>query len=76
MKLLLLLTLLLLPADRTAVAAEADASGRALGDRLENPRNALADNGYKEIGWEELIPPSWNPAEAFAGMNLDEMEDD
>ncbi|MDR1360044.1 MAG: DUF3299 domain-containing protein [Deltaproteobacteria bacterium] len=74
MKLLLLLALLLLPADRTAAAAEA--GGRALGERLENPRNALADSGYKEIGWEELIPPSWNPAEAFAGMNLDEMEDD
>jgi hypothetical protein len=74
-----LLAVLLIPEARAAFAADAppDSGRYALGERLENPReNALADGGYKEIGWDELMPPSWNPAEAFAGMNLDEMEDD
>jgi hypothetical protein len=31
---------------------------------------------YLETKWDQLIPPSWNPAEAFEGLNLDEMEDD
>ncbi|MDR2077137.1 MAG: DUF3299 domain-containing protein [Desulfovibrio sp.] len=59
-------------------AGAAEGSGRyAVGDRLENsPENALAQGGYKEIEWDDLIPSSWNPADAFAGMNLDEMEDD
>jgi hypothetical protein len=31
---------------------------------------------YRELEWEELVPLSWDPAEAFAGLNIDEMEDD
>jgi hypothetical protein len=31
---------------------------------------------YRELGWEELAPLSWDPTEAFAGLNIDEMEDD
>lgn len=76
MKFLILLVLLLIPESLAALAAEAPSEGYALGDRLENPRDGLAGDGYKEIGWEELIPPAWNPADVFAGLNLDEMEDD
>ena len=76
---LALLLALALSGSRAASAADApqDAGRYALGDRLENSgENALADGRYKEIEWTELIPSSWNPADAFAGMNLDEMEDD
>jgi hypothetical protein len=30
---------------------------------------------YREINWEALIPPDWNPAEAFEKLNMDKMED-
>jgi hypothetical protein len=64
-------------ADSPQADSPPDAGRYDVGDRLENSRESdLADGRYKEIEWEELIPPSWNPADAFAGMNLDEMEDD
>ena len=30
---------------------------------------------YTEVDWEKLIPPGWNPAEGFDGLDLDELDD-
>ncbi|MDR1888032.1 MAG: DUF3299 domain-containing protein [Zoogloeaceae bacterium] len=30
---------------------------------------------YREINWDELIPSGWDPAEAFANLNLDKLQD-
>ncbi|MDR2092339.1 MAG: DUF3299 domain-containing protein [Azoarcus sp.] len=51
----------------------------AVGDRLPaSPQpvpTAPAGTGWQEIQWESLAPASWNPAAAFEGFNLDEIED-
>ncbi|MDR0633815.1 MAG: DUF3299 domain-containing protein [Azoarcus sp.] len=51
----------------------------AIGDRLPppspSPQVQAAEAGYREIRWEELVPASWDPASAFAGLKLDEIED-
>ena len=30
---------------------------------------------YTELDWEKLMPPDWNPAAAFDGLNLDMLDD-
>ncbi|MDR1462617.1 MAG: DUF3299 domain-containing protein [Azoarcus sp.] len=51
----------------------------AVGDRLSSgPPSAPAppaETKYQEIQWEALAPASWNPAAAFEGLSLDEIED-
>lgn len=37
---------------------------------------AKKDGRYTEMEWETLMPPDWNPAEDFADLNLDELDDD
>ena len=33
------------------------------------------DTQYTETDWEKLMPPDWNPARVFDGLNLDKLED-
>jgi hypothetical protein len=37
---------------------------------------ANPDGRYAEMSWEKLLPPDWNPARLFDGLNLDALEDD
>ncbi|MDR2624733.1 MAG: DUF3299 domain-containing protein, partial [Zoogloeaceae bacterium] len=47
-----------------------------VGDRLPGQGgNAQAASSYREITWEELIPPDWDVAEIFAGLKLDSFQD-
>jgi hypothetical protein len=46
-----------------------------VGDRLPSGGDARNAPDYREITWDELIPPGWNPAEIFAGLNLDKFQD-
>ena len=49
------------------------------GYALEKTAQSAGDGksgAYRELEWEELVPLAWDPAEAFAGLNIDEMEDD
>jgi hypothetical protein len=46
-----------------------------VGDRLPVKSAASAKPAYRETTWDELIPPGWNPAEIFAGLNLDNFQD-
>ncbi|MCL1985313.1 MAG: DUF3299 domain-containing protein [Betaproteobacteria bacterium] len=39
------------------------------------PGAANPDGRYAEMTWEKLIPPNWNPAGVFDGLNLDMLED-
>ena len=32
-------------------------------------------NGYREIDWEALIPPAWDPKRALAGLDLSKLND-
>jgi hypothetical protein len=33
-------------------------------------------SSYRELRWEELMPPSWNPQKLFDTLKLDELSDD
>lgn len=46
-----------------------------VGDRLPVKSNAPTAPSYREISWDDLIPPDWNPADVFAGFNLDNLQD-
>ncbi|MDR3157621.1 MAG: DUF3299 domain-containing protein [Zoogloeaceae bacterium] len=47
-----------------------------VGDRLPaQGGGAQAASSYREITWDELIPPDWDVAEIFAGLNLDGFQD-
>ena len=35
-----------------------------------------APPNYRETRWEELIPPSWHPENAFAGLDINALSDD
>ncbi|MDR1349899.1 MAG: DUF3299 domain-containing protein [Zoogloeaceae bacterium] len=46
-----------------------------VGDRLPAGAAVQAAPTYREITWDELIPPDWDPAGIFAGFNLDDLQD-
>lgn len=45
-----------------------------LGDRLPTKQDA-AKSGYKEITWDDLIPPDWDPMRDFQKLDLGKLED-
>ena len=50
---------------RGAAAKSADDSLGAAGQ----------DGRYTAMTWDKLLPPGWNPAEVFAGLNMDKLDD-
>ncbi|MDR0735628.1 MAG: DUF3299 domain-containing protein [Zoogloeaceae bacterium] len=65
-----------------ACAPDADPDGESsappaykVGDRLPGKGDVQAASSYREITWDELIPPGWDVAEIFAGLNLDNFQD-
>jgi hypothetical protein len=46
-----------------------------LGDRLAQPAAPEAKKNYQEVGWNALIPEGWDPAKAFAGIDLSRLND-
>ncbi len=60
--------------------ATADGSGAPpvfqLGQRLTpTPPAPMAKSAYLEISWEDLLPPGWDPAAAFRGLDLGALRD-
>lgn len=49
--------------------------GYAVGDRLPQSKTASAKQGYKEIGWEALVPKDWDPSRLMEEINLDDLND-
>ncbi len=48
----------------------------APGNNSKNPDNKpVAKAVFKEISWDDLIPPNWNPLKDFQGMNLGMLND-
>ncbi len=60
-----------------AFAQSAGQGGFKIGDRLESKAGPPAGKAsrYREIKWDELISPSWNPEAIIKSMNLDMMLD-
>ncbi|MBL8378376.1 MAG: DUF3299 domain-containing protein [Burkholderiales bacterium] len=68
----------LLAAAATAAGARAglaqERGSYKLGDRLA-PGTARSGAAYREINWDMLIPPGWDPAAAFKGLDLANLKD-
>ncbi len=66
-----------------AASATAVANGQGqyqLGERLapvspKTPQKAVPLSQYKEIGWEILVPKSWDPMKAFEGIDMENLDD-
>lgn len=54
----------------TAIPAPAAAAGPTAG-RAPSPR----PSSYREIKWEDLVPPDWDPMKGFQGMNFSILSD-
>lgn len=69
-----LFSCLLLVVGASALAADPPGSPYKVGERLGSTPGKPASD-FREVKWEELIPPNWNPADAFKGVDLAKMED-
>ena len=69
-----LLSALLALALLAAPLANAQTSERRTGERLAPPA-AKASAGYREIGWEDLLPKGWDPMAPFKGLDLARLND-
>ena len=56
------------------VAAAAEKSEYRIGDRLPQ-KPAVAVAGYKEVTWEALTPPDWDPARELKDLDLSKLSD-
>ena len=54
--------------------ANAQTPERRTGERLAPPA-AKASAGYREIGWEDLLPKGWDPMAPFKGLDLARLND-
>ena len=58
-----------------AQAAEAS-SGYRVGDRLPQAEPGNADaTSYREIRWDALMPPDWDPMRAMKGLDFSKLDD-
>ena len=56
------------------LALPAHAADYKVGDRLNAP--AQSAGKAREISWDDLLPPNWNPAKALEGLKLDQLSDE
>jgi len=76
---------LLLPLLLVALATQA--SDYKIGDRLKSgttqsttpqkatTKKAPTQAAYKEVGWDDLMPKSWDPMKAITDLKLDQLDD-
>jgi hypothetical protein len=55
-------------------AAAVPAADYKIGDRLA-PAQSTAATKAREISWDDLMPPGWNPAKELEGLDLDRLDD-
>jgi hypothetical protein len=72
---LALATLLSQPAQAQTQAPrkEAKAADYRVGERLPDDRKGA--QGYRQIGWDDLVPKGWDPMVAFKGLDLARLQD-
>ncbi len=69
-----LLAFLLLLAGSAALVADPPRAPYQVGERLTKAPTIPTAN-FREVTWEQLIPPNWNPADAFKSFDLAKMQD-
>ena len=68
-----LAALLSLPPQAQAQGTERKAADYRVGERL--PADRKGAQGYRLIGWDELMPKGWDPMAAFKGLDLARLRD-
>ncbi|HRL74785.1 MAG TPA: DUF3299 domain-containing protein [Candidatus Accumulibacter phosphatis] len=68
-----LAALLSLPPQTQAQGTERKAADYRVGERL--PADRKGAQGYRLIGWDELMPKGWDPMAAFKGLDLARLRD-
>lgn len=63
------------PSPVLAAPAAGDKGEYRIGDRLPQKPKEGAQSGYKEIAWDALLPPDWDPMRFFKNLNLDQLSD-
>ncbi|HVK53416.1 MAG TPA: DUF3299 domain-containing protein [Burkholderiales bacterium] len=66
---------LLLTGQKPSFAASGEKGDYRVGDRLSQPKSPNARSTYKEIKWDDLIPPGWDPSRLFKDMDLSKLTD-
>lgn len=57
------------------VHAQQQKPGYALGERLDQSKARVPAQGYKEIGWEALVPKNWDPSQLMKELNFGQLND-
>lgn len=58
-----------------AASPRSEKADYRIGDRLPQNQKDGAQSAFREITWEALIPPDWDPMRFFKGLNLDQLSD-
>ena len=53
----------------------AEKSEYRIGDRLPQAQKDGPQSIFKEIAWDALMPPDWDPMRTLKGLNLDQLSD-
>ncbi|MCM8612200.1 DUF3299 domain-containing protein [Accumulibacter sp.] len=70
---LVLAALLSPPPLAEAQGREGNRADYRVGERL--PEDRKASQGYRLIGWDDLVPKGWEPMAAFKGLDLARLQD-
>lgn len=63
------------PIDRTNPGKQTAAPKEKTPPDADRKTGADATIEYREIEWDELIPPDWDPVKVFEGLDLDTLDD-
>ena len=63
------------PSAASAAPAAGDKAEYRIGDRLPQNPKERSQSGYREIAWDALLPPDWDPMRFFKNLNLDQLSD-
>lgn len=56
-------------------AVPADKGEYRIGDRLQQAPKDVPQSIYKEVAWDALLPPDWDPMRVLKGLNMDQLND-
>jgi uncharacterized protein len=59
----------------TMGASPGDKGEYRIGDRLQQTTKDAPQATYKEVAWDALLPPDWDPMRVLKGLNMDQLSD-
>ena len=71
-----MVTLFVIRAGHASLEAYPEEQSIAVEKAANDALGVVGEDGrYTDITWEKLVPPNWNPAAIFDGLNLDKFQD-